>query len=227
TYTAAAIEASNTFIYSPSAETNGFGPFLIEQAPKGRLYVAIGNLGMLDAITDPNALGLSCGYVNNAVDLSPAVCQLGLPAQVPLGGFCDQDPCPPVTVVPGQTNATCNGAADGSATVVASGGTSFTYAWWPSGGTSATAVGLAAGSYTCTITNECGNSTTQSFMITEPEGYLLNATVVQPTCGNNDGCISFAPDPAGTYFYTWPFPTNMLVDSVCGLAPGAYTILVN
>ena len=227
TYTAAAIEASNTFIYSPSAETNGFGPFLIEQAPNGRLYVAIGNLGRLDAITDPNALGLSCGYVNNAVDLSPAVCQLGLPAQVPLGGFCDQDPCPPVTVVPGQTNATCNGAADGSATVVASGGTSFTYAWWPSGGTSATAVGLAAGSYTCTITNECGNSTTQSFMITEPEGYLLNATVVQPTCGNNNGCISFAPAPAGTYFYTWPFPTNMLVDSVCGLGPGTYTILVN
>jgi gliding motility-associated-like protein len=227
TYTPAAIEASNTFIYSPSAETDGNGPFLIEQAPNDRLYVAIGNLGRLDEIADPNALGLGCGYVNNAVDLSPALCQLGLPAQVPLGGFCDPEPCPAVTVTAGQTNATCNGAADGSATVVASGGTTFTYAWSPIGGTSATAAGLPAGSYTCTITNECGNSTTQSFSITEPDGYRLNATVVQPTCGSNNGCISFAPAPAGTYFYSWPFPTNMVVDSVCDLAPGAYTILIN
>jgi gliding motility-associated-like protein len=32
-------------------------------------------------------LGLGCGYVVNAVSFSPATCQLGLPAQVPLGGF--------------------------------------------------------------------------------------------------------------------------------------------
>ena len=144
-----------------------------------------------------------------------------------LGGFCDPEPCPAVTVTAGQTNATCNGAADGSATVVASGGTTFIYAWSPIGGTSATAGGLPAGSYTCTITNECGNSTTQGFSITEPDGYRLNATVVQPSCGSNNGCISFAPAPAGTYFYSWPFPTNMVVDSVCDLAPGAYTILIN
>lgn len=227
TYTPAAIEASNTFIYSPSAETDGNGPFLIEQAPNGKLYVAIGNLGRLDEITAPNALGLGCGYVNNAVDLSAAVCQLGLPAQVPLGGFCDPEPCPAVTVTASQTNVTCTGGSDGSAAVMASGGSSFTYAWSPVGGANATATGLPAGTYTCVITNDCGNSTQQVFNITEAPAYQLNATVVQPTCGSNNGCISFAPAPAGTYFYSWPFPTNMLVDSVCDLAPGAYTILIN
>ena len=135
-------------------------------------------------------------------------------------------PCPPVNVTPSQSNVSCNGQSDGSATVVASGGTSFTYAWSPSGGTGATAAGLAAGTYTCAITNECGNSTTQNFTITEPDAYQLNATVVQPTCGNDNGCISFDPTPAGTYFYDWPFPTVMIVDNVCDLAPGSYNITI-
>ena len=135
-------------------------------------------------------------------------------------------PCPPVTVTASQTNVTCNGATDGSATVVATGGASFTYAWSPSGGSNSTANGLSEGNYICTITNECGNSTTQSFTITEPDAYQLNATVVQPTCGNDNGCISFDPTPAGTYFYDWPFPTVMIVDSVCDLAPGSYNISI-
>jgi gliding motility-associated-like protein len=135
-------------------------------------------------------------------------------------------PCPPVTVTESQSDVTCPGQTDGSATVIASGGTTFTYAWSPSGGTSATTTGLTAGTYTCTITNECGNSTTQNFTITEPEAYQLNASVVQPACGNDNGCISFDPTPAGTYFYTWSFPSNWTVDSVCELAPGSYDITI-
>ena len=62
-------------------------------------------------------------------------------------------PCPSVTATSSQINVTCNGGSDGSATVVASGGTSFTYSWSPSGGSNATASGLSAGNYSCTITN--------------------------------------------------------------------------
>ena len=91
----------------------------------------------------------------------------------------------------------------------------------------ATANGLTAGIYTCTITNECGNSSTQTFTIDEANPYQLNATVIQPTCGNNNGCIYFDPSPAGTYFYNWPFPTIMIVDSICDLAPGSYDITIN
>ncbi len=137
------------------------------------------------------------------------------------------NPCPPVTTTSTQTNVSCSGGSDGSVSVVASGGMSFSYVWSPSGGSTATATGLIAGDYTCTITNECGNSTTQTFVITGPSAFQLNASVIQPTCGNNNGCISFAPTPAGTYFFTWPFPSNWSVDNVCDLGTGAYEITIN
>jgi gliding motility-associated-like protein len=57
--------------------------------------------------------------------------------------------------------------------------------------------------------------------------FSLNATVVQPTCGNDNGSISFAPSPSGTYFYSWPFPSSSTVNSVSNLAPGSYNIIVN
>jgi gliding motility-associated-like protein len=56
--------------------------------------------------------------------------------------------------------------------------------------------------------------------------FQLNATVVQPTCGNNNGSISFAPSPSDTYFYTWPFPSNWTVSSVNDLAPGTYPVTI-
>jgi gliding motility-associated-like protein len=86
-YTSAAIASSNTLIYSPTLEPNNYPCLQIEQAPNNKLYVAIGNSGRLDEISNPNSLGLGCGYVSNAISFSPATCQLGLPAQVPLGGF--------------------------------------------------------------------------------------------------------------------------------------------
>jgi gliding motility-associated-like protein len=87
TYTSAAIASSNTLIYSPIIEPNVYLCLQIEQAPNNKLYVAILNAGRLDAISSPNSLGLGCAYEVNAVSFSPATCQLGLPAQVPLGGF--------------------------------------------------------------------------------------------------------------------------------------------
>ena len=86
-YTSAAIASSNTLIYSPILEPIVYPCLQIEQAPNNKLYVAIGNAERLDEISSPNSLGLGCDYVTNAVSFGPATCQLGLPAQVPLGGF--------------------------------------------------------------------------------------------------------------------------------------------
>ncbi|MHC0443727.1 SprB repeat-containing protein, partial [Flavobacterium sp. 3-210] len=52
-----------------------------------------------------------------------------------------------------QTNVSCKDGNDGTASVVATGGTgNYSYLWAPSGGTAATATGLSAGIYTVTVT---------------------------------------------------------------------------
>lgn len=53
-----------------------------------------------------------------------------------------------------QTNVTCNGFANGSATAIPTGGTGhYSYLWMPSGATTAAISGLAAGTYTVTLTD--------------------------------------------------------------------------
>jgi hypothetical protein len=60
-------------------------------------------------------------------------------------------------IISAQTDATCESGSDGSATVQASGGQApYTYLWSPSGGTGATASGLAPGTYTVTVTDYLG-----------------------------------------------------------------------
>jgi hypothetical protein len=71
--------------------------------------------------------------------------------------------------VSAQTNVICYGAATGSATISAAGGSgTLTYSWSPSGGTGAGATGLTAGNYTVTITDTKGCTKTQPVTITQP-----------------------------------------------------------
>ena len=54
-----------------------FGSFQL--APNGKIYIAINSSAILEAINNPNLIGVACNYVNNAVDLSPAQSSAGLP----------------------------------------------------------------------------------------------------------------------------------------------------
>lgn len=81
----------------------------------------------------------------------------------------DELACSPIAFVVGsQVNVSCNGDNNGSATVSGTGGNGMTYAWSPSGGIAATASGLSAGTYTCNITNICGNTGSVPVTITQP-----------------------------------------------------------
>ncbi|MCU0432547.1 MAG: T9SS type A sorting domain-containing protein [Bacteroidia bacterium] len=132
------------------------------------------------------------------------------------------------TTLTSLVNTTCNGGNNGSATISASGGSSFTYNWLPFGGTSATASGLSAGTYTCTVTNECGSTTTQSVVISAPPPVL--ATVVSQNnvlCNNDSNGIVTLTATGGTapYNYNWiPLGGNTSIAS--GLPAGVYTCTV-
>ncbi|WP_374676581.1 T9SS type A sorting domain-containing protein [Flavobacterium sp. NRK1] len=67
------------------------------------------------------------------------------------------------------TDAGCNGGNDGSAEATVTGGTApYSYSWSPSGGDNATATGLIAGTYTVTVTDDHGCSSTSTVTINEP-----------------------------------------------------------
>jgi len=55
--------------------------------------------------------------------------------------------------------------------------------------------------------------------------FTLNSTVVQPSCGQSNGSISFNPSPAGTYTYVWT-PNVSSTSSAGSLAAGSYSIQI-
>ncbi|MCP9763282.1 Ig-like domain-containing protein, partial [Lacihabitans soyangensis] len=91
----------------------------------------------------------------------------------------------PVVSLFSKTDVSCNGGNNGTATVTASSGTApYTYSWAPSGGTAATATGLAAGTYTGTAATATGLSAgTYTVTVTDANSCQKTATVniTQPT----------------------------------------------
>ena len=72
-----------------------------------------------------------------------------------------------------QTNVTCFGGSDGTATVTPAGGTApYTYAWSPSGGTNATATGLSAGNYSVIVTDTNNCTLTKTVTIIDGDSII-------------------------------------------------------
>ena len=93
------------------------------------------------------------------------------------------------------TPATCPTCTDGMATVTPTGGVPpYTYAWSPSGGSAATATGLAAGTYTVTITDNSGCTGTANVTVTA----INNASITE---NGADGGIQAFPNPSHGVFY--------------------------
>jgi len=135
---------------------------------------------------------------------------------------------PALTVTPSQTDVTCNGACNGSATVTPGGGTApYSYNWAPVGGTGATANGLCAGSYTATVTDANGCVITQIFTITQPTPITATTSSVNSTCGNANGTATVNPS-GGTPTYTvvWSDPGAQTTLTATGLLAGPYTVIV-
>ena len=130
-------------------------------------------------------------------------------------------------------DVSCNGDADGSISVTESGGTpGYTYLWDDaSAQTTSTAIGLAPGDYTVTVTdaNGCTFTTTPAVTITEPVVLTASATKVQDVqCnGDADGSISVtASGGTAGYTYLWDDASAQTTSTATGLAPGDYTVTV-
>ncbi|RDI14622.1 T9SS type A sorting domain-containing protein [Flavobacterium sp. AG291] len=133
-----------------------------------------------------------------------------------------------LTITPTQTNVSCNGGTNGTATVAVTGGTgTYTYLWSPSGGTAATATGLAPGNYSVTVTDGNGCIGSQSFTITQPTLLVLNGTSTNISCNGTSNGVATVTPTGGTapYSYSWA-PSGGTAATATGLSGGNYTVTV-
>ncbi|MBK8845750.1 MAG: SprB repeat-containing protein [Bacteroidetes bacterium] len=170
-----------------------------------------------NSATDASATGLSAGtYTVTVTDANGciATCSYTVTEPTLLTATCSG------------TNVLCNGGSDGSATIAESGGTSpYTYAW-SNGATMANATGLAAGTYTATVTDANGCMATCSYTVTEPVAITATCSGTNTACnGGSDGSASVVA-ANGTSPYTYSWSNGASAASATGLAAGTYTVMV-
>lgn len=125
------------------------------------------------------------------------------------------------------TNVSCNGGANGTiTTTVSSGSAPFTYAWSDGGVTTQNRTGLAAGTYTVTVTDANMATGTASIQITQPTALVLTETHVNVLCnGASTGSIDLTVT-GGTPGYTYFWTGGATSQDRSGLIAGTYTVTV-
>lgn len=128
---------------------------------------------------------------------------------------------------PAVTNVSCNGGNDGAIDLTVSGGTTAYSFDWGAGVTTEDRTGLSIGTYTVTVTDANGCTTTASATITEPAAMTLTTLAVDASCNAAaDGCAAVnVTGGTGDFGYAWS-GSALNLDSICGLAAGTYTVTV-
>lgn len=143
---------------------------------------------------------------------------------------------PPIlTLTMSQTNASCGGICDGTATATITGGTPpYTYAWSTgsstlTGALTNTISALCDGTYSVTVTDANGCNITDSVTITEPPILVATATGTNVTCFNAcDGTATAGVvGGSGGYTYDWSgSPAGDFTPTITALCPATYTVTV-
>ncbi|OFX34470.1 MAG: hypothetical protein A2X08_10185 [Bacteroidetes bacterium GWA2_32_17] len=131
-------------------------------------------------------------------------------------------------ITPLQTNILCFGESNGTATANPTGGTpTYTYLWNPSAQTTQTATGLSIGNYTVTVTDAKGCSTTQTYIITQPQflasGILSFTNVI---CNNGNTGEATILATGGTPNYTYLWSNSQSSATATNLSAGIYYVTI-
>lgn len=123
---------------------------------------------------------------------------------------------------------TCNGAL-ANATVNASGGSpsTYTYNWAPTVGTGSVLPNIPANTYSCTVSDANGCSTTATINITQPPALQNTLSTTNVSCHTftNGQASSNVSGGTPAYSFTWS-PINVNASSVSGLSAGNYTLTI-
>jgi hypothetical protein len=135
----------------------------------------------------------------------------------------------PVTFSIASTLVSCGGGNDGTATATATPTSPQVTYQWSNGQTTQTAVGLVAGTYTCTISAGAGCSDILTVNVTEippMQAAITNQTNVTCNSALNGTATVNASLGTAPYSYDWSGSTN-LTNSVTDLPAGANTVIVS
>lgn len=148
------------------------------------------------------------------------------------------DPDPITVFSQSSSDISCNGAADGSITVVGTGGTgSLEYTLTPGSITNSTGVfnGLSAGDYTVNIKdiNGCPSASTGTITISEPAAISAvvdaSSKLALDCYGDSDGNIDITVSGGtGPYSFAWTGPSSFTSTSedISSLIAGTYSLVI-
>ncbi len=123
------------------------------------------------------------------------------------------------------TNASCNGAFNGSATVTVTNNTNPTTYNWNTGSTTASINNLSAGTYTVSVSDVNNCSATAAYTITQPAVLSINATATNTNCTGATGTITLqTTGGSGNNGYAWS--NGATSASITNLGAGTYTVTV-
>ncbi|HNU34026.1 MAG TPA: gliding motility-associated C-terminal domain-containing protein [Bacteroidia bacterium] len=130
--------------------------------------------------------------------------------------------------VTGSQNVSCNGGGNGSVDLTVNGGTTpYTYQW-SNGATTQDISGLNTGSYTATITDANGCTTSVNATVTQPAGALATSVSSSSNVlcfGGNNGAINLNV-AGGTAPYSYVWSNSTTTQDLNGLPAGTYSVTV-
>jgi hypothetical protein len=132
------------------------------------------------------------------------------------------------SVTTSSTTVSCFGGTNGTASAIVTGGTpSYNYSWNTIPvQTSATATGLAAGTYTVNISDAHGCTAVHSQIVNQPAVLSGSAVVTNTSCAGSNGAINFTPTGGTTpYSYQWT-PGGAGSQDLSGIGSGNYSVMV-
>ncbi|HXB41086.1 MAG TPA: gliding motility-associated C-terminal domain-containing protein, partial [Bacteroidia bacterium] len=134
-------------------------------------------------------------------------------------------PGPTLTLV-GQSDVTCNGLSNGTATVIATGGTpNYTYNW-SNGSTGAAVGGLSSGGYVVTVSDAASCTYTLGLVINQPGAININTTTTPVNCNGGHNGSATAAVSGGTSPYTVSWSNGQSGNVITNLSAGVYTVSV-
>lgn len=173
--------------------------------------------------SDSTAAGIGLARTVNGYDTNDNSADF---SQLPITPGTTNSAPTTVATISSSTDVLINGGSNGTATVTPSAGTPAYQYLWSDGQTTATAIGLVAGTYTVKVTDSLGASALDSVTITEPTVLTSTASVTDETSvGANDGTATVvAAGGVGPYMYLWS--NGATTATTTGLMPGTYTVVV-